>query len=239
MCWDISSYLAGDTSFSPPLQRHIDLLSEAPSAELRATIADQLQRTYGNRYVQRVIKSLEVQAELIVSKPNDPQEREAEWAAEQIMKRVALQRQAGAEDGDREVGRKPYWLQLEADEVQRQPADSHPPEMTENLEAHIQKARGYGHPLPNTLREPMEQALGTDFSRVRLHTDAEADALDQALNARAFTAGEDIFFRQGEYNPSSDSGQRLIAHELSHVIQQGASGRNCQMGRSGQRDNQP
>ena len=71
----------------------------------------------------------------------------------------------------------------------------------------------------------MEQAFGTDFSKVHVHTDSEADEFNQRLSARAFTTGRDIFFRQGEYSPGSDSGRKLIAHELTHTIQQGASER--------------
>jgi len=67
----------------------------------------------------------------------------------------------------------------------------------------------------------MESAFGTDFSGVRVHTDAEADALNQAVNAVAFTTGQDVFFRQGAYNPSHSSGRELLAHELTHVVQQG------------------
>jgi hypothetical protein len=66
----------------------------------------------------------------------------------------------------------------------------------------------------------MESAFGTDFGGVRVHTDSSADSLNQALSARAFTTGQDIFFRQGEYSPGSSSGKELLAHELTHVVQQ-------------------
>jgi hypothetical protein len=67
----------------------------------------------------------------------------------------------------------------------------------------------------------MSEMMGHDFSRVRVHTGPAADDVNQALSARAFTTGQDIFFRQGEYNPGSMRGRELVAHELSHVIQQG------------------
>jgi hypothetical protein len=67
----------------------------------------------------------------------------------------------------------------------------------------------------------MEPAFGVDFGGVRVHTDTQADTLNRALSARAFTAGRDIFFRQGEYNPGSSSGRELLAHELTHVAQRG------------------
>src|SRR5207344_148493 len=66
----------------------------------------------------------------------------------------------------------------------------------------------------------MGQALNADFSGVRVHTDAGADGLNQSLSARAFTTGRDIYFRQGEYNPGSSGGRELLAHELTHVVQQ-------------------
>jgi hypothetical protein len=71
----------------------------------------------------------------------------------------------------------------------------------------------------------MERAFEADFSGVKVHTDTEADIMNRQLNARAFTTGQDIFFREGEYSPSSGSGQKLIAHELTHVVQQTGKGK--------------
>jgi len=69
----------------------------------------------------------------------------------------------------------------------------------------------------------MEPRFGADFGGVRVHADAEAHQLNQDLSARAFTTGQDIFFKQGEYSPSSAGGQALLAHELTHVLQQGGT----------------
>jgi hypothetical protein len=69
----------------------------------------------------------------------------------------------------------------------------------------------------------MEDSFGTDFSRVRVHTSSQSDTLNRQLQARAFTTGSDIFFRSGEYKPTSGAGQQLLAHELTHVVQQGAA----------------
>jgi hypothetical protein len=82
-----------------------------------------------------------------------------------------------------------------------------------------------GQPLPESVRGEMELALGADFSGVQVHSDALADQLNNSLDARAFTTGRDIFFRRGEYSPGSPGGQRLLAHELVHVVQQRAPGR--------------
>jgi hypothetical protein len=70
----------------------------------------------------------------------------------------------------------------------------------------------------------MEGSFGADFSGVRIHADQRADSLNRSLNARAFTTGNDIFFKQGEYKPDSGGGQKLLAHELTHVVQQNGNG---------------
>ncbi|MEH2427119.1 MAG: DUF4157 domain-containing protein [Nostoc sp.] len=89
-----------------------------------------------------------------------------------------------------------------------------------DLEASINQARGGGQAMANNIREPMEQAFGADFSGVKIHTDGQSDQLNRSIQARAFTTGQDVFFRQGEYNPGSRGGQELLAHELTHVVQQ-------------------
>jgi hypothetical protein len=93
-------------------------------------------------------------------------------------------------------------------------------EVTPEVEEAIQRSRGGGQSLDSNVRAKMESAFGADFSGVRVHTDAEADTLNYAVSARAFTTEQDIFSRQGEYDPGSSSGRELLAHELTHVVQQ-------------------
>jgi len=94
-------------------------------------------------------------------------------------------------------------------------------EASPELETTINQESGKGQPLPEDIGAKMGDAFGEDFSHVRVHTDSKAKELNQAVNAKAFTTGADIFFNQGAYNPNSKSGQELIAHELTHVVQQG------------------
>ncbi|HET6420524.1 MAG TPA: DUF4157 domain-containing protein [Geobacteraceae bacterium] len=89
------------------------------------------------------------------------------------------------------------------------------------VEDAIQSAKGSGRGLDGAARSIMEPVFGADFSNVRVHTGPQADSLNRTLSARAFTTGRDIFFRDGEYNPGSSSGRDLLAHELTHVVQQG------------------
>ena len=93
-------------------------------------------------------------------------------------------------------------------------------EASGGVEETIGRMRGGGQSLDSGIRGQMESAFATDFSGVRIHNNAEAHALNRTLSARAFTTGRDIFFRQGEYSPASTKGQELLAHELTHVVQQ-------------------
>jgi hypothetical protein len=93
-------------------------------------------------------------------------------------------------------------------------------EVHPQVEASIERARGGGRPIDAGARHQMESAFGTDFGGVRIHTDAEANQLNRELGALAFTTGSDIFFRHSEYNPDSSAGKKLLAHELTHVVQQ-------------------
>ena len=80
-----------------------------------------------------------------------------------------------------------------------------------------------GEPLPEAVRQDMESRFGADFSAVRIHRDARAAQASSALNAAAFTVGNQIHFGAGQFNPGSGEGRELIAHELTHTIQQGAA----------------
>lgn len=92
-----------------------------------------------------------------------------------------------------------------------------------HIEQGIQRTRGSGETMEPSVRRSMELAIGADFSGVRIHTSGEADSLNRSLNARAFTTGQDIFFKSGEYQPETPAGQKLLAHELTHVVQQGGA----------------
>ena len=85
-----------------------------------------------------------------------------------------------------------------------------------------------GSPLPGTLMRKFESSLGADLSGVRVHTGAESAAANDAVGARAYTVGSDIHFGAGQYDPSSSSGENLIAHEVAHTVQQSGGGERTQ-----------
>jgi hypothetical protein len=103
-----------------------------------------------------------------------------------------------------------------------------PTELDEGTSQAINAERGGGQSLDEGIAEKAGGVMGQDFSDVNVHTGGTADSLSQQLQAKAFTVGNDIFFKDGEYNPGSSDGQQLISHELTHVVQQGASTPNVQ-----------
>ena len=112
---------------------------------------------------------------------------------------------------------------LQIHRLQRQLAELEA-KATQPVFQRIQARRGAGNPLPVAVQRHLEQGLNHDLSAVRVHVDAEADTLAKGVNAVAFTTGSDIFFRSGTFNPNTQSGLELLAHEVTHTVQQ-AQGR--------------
>ncbi len=94
-----------------------------------------------------------------------------------------------------------------------------------DISSSIQQSRGSGSSLSKDLQTEMSRKLGHDFSSVRLHTDGTADKLSRTINARAFTIGTDVFFKNGVYAPGTQKGRETLIHELTHVVQQSKSGK--------------
>jgi hypothetical protein len=92
-----------------------------------------------------------------------------------------------------------------------------------SVESSLKSSKGGGAPMDSGTRRNMESAFGADFSGVRIHNDSNAKKMSNELGAQAFTHGNDIYFNEGKYDPNSSSGAHLLAHELTHTVQQGAS----------------
>jgi hypothetical protein len=180
-----------------------------------------------------------LQAKLTIGQPGDEYEQEADRVASQVVEQIhapttaqsnqgqSVQRQ---EENQEEVQAKPEITALQRQEEKPEGFQTKPilqrreasmgGEASTDLESAINNAKGSGQPIEASLQESMGQAMGADFSQVRVHTDAQSDQLNQSIQAKAFTTGQDVFFRQGAYEPRSRGGQELIAHELTHVVQQ-------------------
>ncbi len=186
----------------------------------------ELQRQIGNQAVQRLmaqgrldLAGSTLQAKLTVGEPDDQYEQEADAVAQEVMmmRDEDVQRQAFEDEED--------FLQTKPiSSLQRDSGvEEEVPQVTNDTESTIEGMRGGGQSMPDDTRNFMESRFGQDFSNVNIHTGSDSDTLNRDLNARAFTTGSDIFFGQGEYSPNSSEGKNLLAHELTHVVQQGAS----------------
>ena len=145
---------------------------------------------------------------------------------DEIQTKPLLQRQ----EDEEEIQTKPLLQRQEdEDEIQTKPllqrrvaADGSfdaGPSIEKSLAAH----KGGGSPLPEAVRGDMESHFGTSFSSVRVHTDAAAVQMNHDLSAQAFTHGQDIYVNPNNYNPGAEAGKKLLAHELTHVVQQGGA----------------
>lgn len=93
----------------------------------------------------------------------------------------------------------------------------------DQLARQLKDQRGDGSPLPREVRKEMGNSIGADFSDVRIHTGEKAAELSNEIGAQAFTHGNDVYFNSGKYDTDSSAGKHLLAHELTHVVQQGAA----------------
>src|SRR5262245_7865744 len=180
-----------------------------------------LQQTIGNRGVQLLLRSPMIQAKLAISQPGDIFEQEADRVADHVMRMPdpAIQRtySACAAGGSTcpkcELERKPL--------VQRKTEQSSDSLawVTDNFLGDL----GPGEPLDTTTRAYFEPRFSHDFSSVRVHTDAKAAQSARKMNALAYAQGRDLVFEAAQYEPGTMAGQRLLAHELTHVVQQRAA----------------
>ncbi|MGF1937568.1 MAG: DUF4157 domain-containing protein [Nostoc sp. ChiQUE02] len=180
-----------------------------------------------------------IQAKLTIGEPGDKYEQEADHVASQVIKQINTPSAAQSTQGQslQHQEEKPEELQAKSEITALQRQEEKKEELqakstlksgeaiaggeaSTDLASAINGARGSGQPLDGGLQRSMGQAMGADFSGVRVHTDARSDQLNQSIQAKAFTTGQDVFFRQGAYEPGSRGGQELIAHELTHVVQQ-------------------
>jgi hypothetical protein len=188
-----------------------------------------LQEQAGNQAVLELLRTGAIRAKLAISQPDDPEEREADEVAERIVRmpsgrkmmqpKCACGGLAGSDGECEECHKKRFSVQREAENSESggRVSSSAPPIVHEAL-------RLPGQPLDSDTRLFMESRFGTDFNHVRTHTDGPAAESARAVNARAYTVGQNVVFAAGQYSPGTTEGGRLLAHELTHTIQQGGMG---------------
>jgi hypothetical protein len=175
---------------------------------------------------------------MTINEPGDQYEQEADRLADAVMrmpdphttKRAAVGEQAQdvriqrmCSECEVELHRQP--MEEEEEETLRvKEVAGHTPQATPDVQSQVSVMQSGGQPLPGSVRGFFEPRFGYDFSQVRVHTDARAADSARAINALAYTVGRDIVFGAGQYAPETASGQQLLAHELTHVIQKAHTG---------------
>ncbi len=194
--------------------------TDAPAADSGSPVHPllALQRQVGNAQIAR----------MLAQRDAAPEEEEA------IQARHDLTQREGAEEEEEPIQARHDLSQRHSDEdIQAQPEvglEGGP--VSDTVASRIESQRGSGSPLDMGTRSTMESSFGTGFEDVRVHTSSESDTLNRNISAKAFTTGSDIFLRKD----SSPSDQNLMAHELTHVVQQrsmGSSGSGMTVGPAG------
>jgi hypothetical protein len=201
-----------------------------------------LQRTIGNQAVQRLIhrgtgfdlERIGIQPKLKVSQPGDVYEQEADRVAEYVMRMsvppdsIAPRTTAKEEEIDRKCSA--CEIKKEEDEkmtISRKPSTASSQETTnDEVTNEISNIRsGPSSALDSSVKEFMESRFGYDFSNVRIHTGEAAAKSASSINASAYSVGNDLVFGPGQYAPETGQGRTLLAHELTHMVQQGVATR--------------
>ncbi len=199
-----------------PKKRRDSLRPQALSSALA------LQQHLGNQAAYRLLQSGILQPKLTVSQPGDRHEQEADQVADRILRMPDAAPVSCAA---------PVAIQRMCSECQEElplggiilPKERHGPVSASSVgdvENEIQQVRRGGEPLSDSVRSFFEPRFGSDLSHVRIHTDTQAADSADAVEALAYTVGSDIVFSRGRYAPDDSDGRRLLAHELTHVIQQ-------------------
>ena len=164
--------------------------------EHKSQTANQRAQQHENQSAKAYPSRTIVHAKLEMTEPGDHDEREADAIANTVMSggKIARKISSGG-SGSSGIA------------------------VSSQMESQLNHLQGGGQAMPEGLRSMMESGFGQDFRQVRLHTDSEAANMSNSIHAKAFTHGNDIYFNQGKFNPNSEEGQRLVAHELVHVAQ--------------------
>ena len=172
-----------------------------------------------------------IQKKLKIGASNDAYEIEADRVADQVvgmsnaqiqkqLQNPLVQRKCASCEEEEHIQKKSL-AEGVTPLVQRKEATSGLESMaSDSVSSIINSNKSSGHSMDNSTQIFMEGRFGTEFSNVRVHTDSNAQQLSKELNAQAFTVGNDVFFNEGKYNPNSNTGKHLLAHELTHTIQQ-------------------
>lgn len=164
-----------------------------------------------------------IQPKLTIGAAGDQYEQEADQVAAQVVQRMNAPATPNDDEGNsiqRKLNISTLQRVQDPEEQLQGKFNFQAPNIQADFESNLNSAKSGGSPLDKAFRAKIEPLMGADFSGVKVHNDAKSNNLSQSIQAKAFTTGNHIFMKEGEYNPSSRNGQELLAHELTHVVQQ-------------------
>lgn len=199
-----------------------------------------------NTNIRHRKKPVGIQAKLKVGMPGDRFEREADTMADRVMSmpdsmnRIKMNPVSGKPDinmkcEDCEKEKLQMKTMEDEDKIQMKPMEEEDKiqmkpmavnglanrgDASNKVSSDINSSKGSGRSLPEKVSNGMGSKMGFDFSGVKIHTDSGSIQMNRDLGSRAFTHGQDIYFNKGQFNPDNSKGKHLLAHELTHVIQQ-------------------
>ncbi len=208
-------------------------------AKVRSESRQESSRANANQLARN--QNLPIQKKVAIGKSGDKYEQEADQIADQVVnnKKVDIKqperkkeeqplqkKEDEKEKPVKGIQKKEAEEKEESPQEEIQKKEEKEPTQTDggarnDITNRLKNSKGKGHPLPSDTLRSMESQMGGDFSGVRIHTGPEAAQLNRDVGAQAFTHDQDIYFNEGKYNPNSSEGKWLLAHELTHTIQQG------------------
>ena len=204
---------------------------EAAQAKPLIQLQEEEEEAQAKPLVQRQEEEEEAQAKPLIQRQEEEEAAQAkplvqrQEEEEEAQTKPLVQRQ----EEEEEAQAKPLIQRQEQEEeeaqtkslLQRKGESKTQP--SSDIQQRLNSTKGGGHPLPESTQSLMEDRFGSDFGNVRVHTDDSAVQMSQEIGAQAFTHGKDIYFNTGRYDPGSSQGKHLLAHELTHTVQQGAA----------------
>ncbi|MEP7377632.1 MAG: DUF4157 domain-containing protein [Chitinophagaceae bacterium] len=226
------------------MPEHVSI-SQSQTVHTPATAEFAKQQSLTENLHSEKLDPLFIQCKLPIGAVDDPLEHEADAMADKVMRmpeQSFIQRQCDQCEKEEEIQQKPLtsFVQRkcahceEKEKILQKPLASFIQRKgsetgsfaSESISNQIHSTKGKGSSIDEGTISFMQNRFGADFGDVKIHTDGQAIQMNRDLHARAFTVGNDIYFNQGQYQPGSESSKHLLAHELTHTIQQGGNNRS-------------
>ncbi|MEP7317145.1 MAG: DUF4157 domain-containing protein [Panacibacter sp.] len=185
-------------------------------------VADKVMRMSEQNFVQRK-SAVDEKEERLQRKPNEEDDKKVQLKKNTSESFIQKKCTDCEKEEKEKIHRKPILETITPFIQTKSNGDS---AVTDSLSSSIENSQGGGSALGSSTQSFMEKRIGADFSDVKIHTGSESVQMNKELNAQAFTVGNDVYFNEGKYQPHTEDGKKLLAHELTHVVQQRPSIQN-------------